>query len=105
MFNIRIKPKLGRGEAEWSGNSSEEQGGHLLHCGMGEKNSQLFQGLQRKQCPQRSPRFPLEREGEEKKIGLCQKRDFVDTDNEFLGVSGSGGRKWGQKKDVQGLLG
>lgn len=33
---------------------------------MWEKNSQLFRGLQRKQCPQRSPRFLLEQEGEEK---------------------------------------
>lgn len=80
---------LGRRAAEWSGDITGAQGGHLFHCEMWEKSSHFLRWLQGKQCPQRRPRFPLYEEREEtiqtlRKGRFCQYR-------QFLGVSRGGG--------------
>ena len=72
---------------------------------MGEKQLPL-ETASKEALPQRSLRFPLEQEGEEKNSDFETKRNFANTDNEFLRISrGGGGWEMGSENGCIGPFG
>lgn len=73
--------------------------------GWGRKTAHSFEGCRGSSVLGGVLGFPQSRKVKKRNSDFVKREIFVDTDNEFWGVSGGGGRKWSQKKDVQGPLG